>query len=214
MHNFGSLNRRKVLKTIGAAVATATVLTGTASARGNNYGNGNGVGDFLNDEAVLKAQPVWDSGVADQTGESNVTVQVGTMTSVDVPEDLIPPDEQVPEEGPFGYSPRAVKISPNTEVTWDWATPTHHSVTSYNASAETSDQHGELFDEHYHPPAEGEPEFPPEYPFNRFSNTFESLGTYLYFCHPHGTPYPVPFGPLGEVPNHVGMRGAVIVTDE
>lgn len=213
MYDFGSSNRRTVLKTIGAGVVAGTVTSGSASARGNNYGNGNGIGAFLNDEAALKDRPVWDSGVVDRTGESEVDVHVGTTTEVDIPEEIFPGDEP-PEELPMGYSPRAIEISPGTEVTWDWATPTHHSVTSYNASAESPGDHGQLFDDHYHPPEEGESGHPPEYPFHTFSHTFDTPDTYLYFCVPHGTPYPVPFGPLGEVPNHVGMRGAVLVTDE
>lgn len=208
MYDFEKSNRRRVLKTIGTGVVAGAVMSGTASARGNNYGNGNGIGAFLNDEAVLKDHPVWDSGVEDETDESAVDVQVGTMTDIDIPEDLIPEGEEVPEEGPFAFTPRAVKVTPGTEVTWRWATPTHHSVTSFNAAADDPGDHGQLFDEHYHPPANPEP------PFHEFSHTFETEDTYLYFCHPHGTPYPVPFGPLGELPNHVGMRGAVLVRDE
>lgn len=193
-------NRRNVLKTIGAGVVGATTLTGAASPEGRNYGNGNGIGAFLNEEAVLKDMPVWDSGVADKTGQSAVNVLVGTLTSVDIPKDLWPFAGEPPEEGPFGFKPRAVEVSPGTQVTWSWVT-NHHSVTSFNTSADAPDDHGEVFEGH------GDAG-------NTLSYTFNEVGKYLYFCHPHGTPYPVPFGPLGNVPNHVGMRGAVIVSDE
>lgn len=189
-------NRRTVLKTVGTGIAASAVFTNSASAGEN----GGGIGAFLNEEAVFKDRPVWDSGVADKTGESEVKVSVGTMTSVDIPEEMFPGGDP-PEEGPFGYDPRAVKLSPGTEVTWTWVTG-HHSVTSHNASADSPDEHGQEFESHS------------EDAGHTFSHTFDEVGTYLYFCHPHGTPYPIPFGPLGEVPNHVGMRGAVKVVDD
>jgi len=189
-------NRRTVLKTVGTGIAASAVFTSSANADKR----GKGIGAFLNAEAVFKDRPVWDSGVADKTGESAVEVLVGTLTSVDIPEDLFPGGDP-PEQGPFGYDPRAVKVSPGTEVTWTWVSG-HHSVTSYNASADSPEDHGQEFDDHS------------EDAQNTFSHTFDEVGTYLYFCHPHGTPYPVPFGPLGEVPNHVGMRGAVKVVDD
>lgn len=201
MSRLNQANRRTVLKAIGAGVAGGVVYTGAASA-GRNYGNGNGLGAFLNDEAVLKDQPIWDSGVADKTGRSEADVSVGALTSVDVPEELLPPGEEAPDVAPFAFAPRALKVSPGTEVTWTWVAG-HHSVTSYNASADDPADHGQQFDSHGHADDD-----------HTFSYTFEEVGTYLYFCHPHGTPYPVPFGPLGEVPNHVGMRGAVKVSDD
>lgn len=199
MTNSDDTSRRDVLKTTAAVgVLSAAGLSGTAAAKGNDYGNGNGVGAFLNEEAVFKDRPVWDSGVADRTGQSAVEVKVGTMTSVDIPEDLFPGGDP-PEEGPFGFEPRAVEVSPGTEVTWEWVTD-HHSVTSFDASADAPEDHGQLFDDHGH---RG----------HTFSYTFEAVDNYLYFCIPHGTPYPVPFGPV-DAPNHVGMRGAVIVSDD
>lgn len=191
-------NRRTVLKTVGTGIAASAMVTGSASAEAS----GSGLGAFLNEEAVLKERPVWDSGVADRTGDSDVDVLVGSMTSVDIPDELWPGDDDPPEQGPFGYDPRAVKVSPGTEVTWRWVLG-HHSVTTYNASAESPEDHGHEFDSHGHADDD-----------HTFSHTFEEVGTYLYFCHPHGTPYPMPFGPLGELPNHVGMRGAVKVVDD
>jgi hypothetical protein len=78
MRKQSETSRRTVLKTIGAGVVSGTILSGSAGAkkgdkgsksgRSNNYGNGNGIGAFLNEEAKNKPSPVWDTGVADKTG--------------------------------------------------------------------------------------------------------------------------------------------------
>lgn len=204
--DYQPFRRRTVLRTIGAGVA-GMAATASASAdpdKGNNYGNGNGLGAFLDEEAQWNDDP-WDNDVIDKTGQPSVNVDVGTLTTINVP---FAPG---PVEEPFGFGPQAVKVSPGTEVTWTWVSEIHHSVTSYNEAADdptdpsTTGDHGQLFDQHGH---EG----------HSFSHTFDDGGTYLYFCHPHGTPYPAydPF--LEEVPgvdpvqeNLLGMRGAVLV---
>lgn len=182
----------------GAGIAGGLAMTGSASAAGD-YGRGNGVGAFLTEDAAFKDQPLWSSGVTDKTGASSVNVTAGAFTSIDVP------DPDAPDEGPFAFAPKAVKIDPGTDVTWTWPNypiEIHHSVTSFNEDAETPNEHGALFDFHG---KNGD----------AFTHTFETTGNYLYFCIPHGTPYPFDFGgPIGEVENLVGMRGAVIVDDE
>lgn len=196
--DYHSSSRRNVLKLTGAGLVGGLAMAGSASAS-EDYGNGNALGKFLTEDAAFKSQPLWDSGVADETGQSAVNVTVGAFTSVDIP------DPDAPDEGPFAFDPKAVEISPGTDVTFAWPDypghTIHHSVTSFNESAESSDDHGEAFDYH------GEDG-------DAYTHTFDAVGTYLYFCHPHGTPYPVDFGPAGEIENLVGMRGAVIVTDE
>lgn len=208
MNNNDRTNRRRVLQSIGAvAVSVATI--GTASRdKGNNYGNGNGIGAFLDEQAQWNDDP-WDGEMVDETGkqEEGVDVTVGAMTTIN------PPFGPSPVEGPFGFAPMAVKVSPGTEVTWTWAAP-HHSVTSYNPTAgDPSDpmktgDHGLKFDDHDHggPP-------------HQLSYTFEERGAHLYFCHPHGTPYPAYDGFLEHLEgwdpvqeNLLGMRGAVLVT--
>lgn len=196
-------NRRTVLKTIGVGVVGSAALAGSARAHDDNgtYGNGNAIGKFLNEEALLKNRPIWDSGVADRTGHDEVVVEVGTMTSIDVPEEMLPPGvEEAPEEGPFAFTPRAVEISPQTTVTWEWTgnafalmpgEPWPHDVHSLDESGGTA-----LF--HSGPP-QGT---------GTFEYTFDEAGTYLYFCHPHGDPF------TNDHPNLFGMRGAVKVTDE
>lgn len=199
MNDTTETNRRTVLKTLGAGVIGGAVLTGSASAKGNNYGNGKGVGAFLTEDAAFKNQPLWNSGVADKTEQSTANVTVGAFTSIDAPF----PD--APDMGPFAFDPKAVEISPGTDVTFTWpdypGLTIHHSVTSFNESATTPSAHGQLFDFH------GEDG-------DSFTHRFETVGNYLYFCFPHGTPYPIDIGPLEDVENLFGMRGAVIVSDE
>ncbi|MFB6186728.1 MAG: plastocyanin/azurin family copper-binding protein [Halobacteriaceae archaeon] len=187
-------NRRNVLKTIGTGVIGSIGLTSSATAKGNRqsnsnenqHGNGNGVGAFLNEKAYAKASPVWDSGIVDKTGQSTVHVDVGAMTSIDTPPNF-------PNIGPLAFAPKAVKVSPGTEVTWKWLTD-HHSVTSYE-----DPDWGGMFHTRGH---KGD----------TYTRKFSERGNYLYFCIPHGTPFSINLGaPIGEVDNLFGMRGAVIV---
>lgn len=194
MYDRSQPDRRTVLKTIGAGVIGSVAFTGGASA-GGNYGNGNAIGAFLNEEAEFKSPPLWSSGIADKTGQSAVTVTVGALTSVDIPEELVPPGEEAPEELPVSFAPKAVKVSPGTDVTWTWGPGIHHSVTSLDGTGENFDEHGE--------------------PGHEFTHTFDDVGNYLYYCFPHGTPFPLDLGePVGEVDNLFGMRGAVKVSDD
>lgn len=211
------LSRRSVLRT--GAIASGMVLgggalSGSGAARSNHYGNGNAIGAFLNEEAMFKESPVWDTGVAAQTGLEEVDVLFGGLTSIDLPY----PD--APDEGPWGMDPRAVKVSPGTDVTWTWydgpgAIDAHHLVSYFDPPYDEAfglpwetNGHG-----HEHPG--GEEEFYVHEDLgNTFTYTFDDVGTYLYFCIPHGTPFSFQFGELGEVKNLFGQRGAVIVTDD
>lgn len=188
--SIGNASRRGVLKTAGAlGLLSAAGVSGTAAARGNNYGNGSGIGAFLNEEAEFKDPPLWSGGVVDRTGQSEVDVTVGAFTSVAIP---IP---DAPEKLPVAFEPKAVEVSPGTDVTWTWGPGIHHSVVSLDGTGESFETHGE--------------------PGHTFTYTFDEVGNFLYYCHPHGTPYPIDLGePIGEVDNILGMRGAVKVSDE
>lgn len=206
MENHYKENRRRILKSIGAGAVGVAAIGSASADKGNNYGNGNGIGAFLDEEAQWNDDP-WDGEMADETGEENVEITVGALTTIN------PPLSPSPVEAPFAFDPMAVKVSPGTEVTWTWAA-SHHSVTSYNPRAgdpsdpTTTGGHGQKFDDHDHggPP-------------HQLSYTFEEGGAHLYFCHPHGTPYPAYDAFLEDVPgwdpvqeNMLGMRGAVLVT--
>lgn len=196
----GETSRRNVLRTAGLVGAASLIgVPGTALARenkGNNYGNGNALGAFLNEEAAYKDNPSWKGGVVDMTGEDSVAVLVGAMTSVEMPD---APFESLP----VAFAPQAVKVSPGTEVTWTWPSyddpipPIPHDVVSL-------DQYG--FDSGMRMPGGSD-----------FTHEFTDGGTYLYYCTPHGAPFPVhPHGAPEDVRiyNEFGMRGAVLVRNE
>ena len=193
------MSRRNVLRTAGiVGVASIVGLPGTATAartKGNNFGNGNGIGAFLNERAAYKNRPLWNTGIVDMTGRESVEVVVGAMTSVDMPNAPF-------EELPVAFAPQAVKVSPGTDVTWTWATygasvpPIPHDVVSLDG----------VFNSGMIPPGGSD-----------FTHTFTDAGTYLYYCTPHGAPFPVhPHGADEDVRiyNEFGMRGAVLVVDE
>lgn len=205
------------MKTLGAGVVGATVLAGSATARGNNYGNGSGLGAFLNEEAEYKPSPVWDSGIADRTGRETVNVLWSGLTEV------IDPTTEETAQGPWGVDPRAVKVSPGTEVTWMWydgefALDIHHLVSYFDPPYDeefelppelTEESGGGDDHEHEHPGGDDE-FYVKEDPGDSFSYTFDEVGTYFYFCIPHG----IPSGELGPIPNLFGQRGAVKVVDD
>ena len=76
------------------------------------------------------------------------------------------------------FYPANITISVGTRVTWTWVGG-FHDVTPSGALAF---------------PGSGDPVGPP----NRYSHTFSSPGTYLYFCSVHGSPT-------------AGMRGTIVV---
>lgn len=209
-----TFRRRTVMKTVGAGIVAGAIATGTAGAKGNNYGNGNGIGAFLNEEAMFKESPVWDTGVADKTGQDEVDILFGGMTDIDLPF----PD--APDMGPWGLEPRVVEVSSGTDVTWTWydgpgAIDAHHLVSYFDPPYEEdfelpweSSGHG-----HEHPGDEDE-FYVHEDLGDTFTYTFDETGTYLYFCIPHGTPFSFQFPELGEVTNLFGQRGAIKVVDE
>jgi halocyanin-like protein len=90
-------DRRTVLKATGAA-ALATTLAGCSG--GDGGGDGGGTRSF---DGWLESTSNYD-GVADETGASEVTVEVGTEGN----------------SGNNGFSPAAVKVSAGTTVVWEW----------------------------------------------------------------------------------------------
>lgn len=218
--------RRSVLKSIGAAAVGVPMMSGTASAKrnnasakGNNYGNGNGIGAFLNEEAMFKPSPVWDTGVANRTDQDEVDVLWGGLT------DVIHPGTGETVPGPWGVDPRAVVVSPGTDVTWTWwpgdeefeAIDAHHLVSYFDPPYDDEFPHIFAGDPHEHPG--GDDEFLVHKALGEsYTYTFEEAGTYLYFCYPHGTPYEIdlsaPDEPEFIAENFFGQRGAVIVTDD
>lgn len=210
-------DRRTALKALGAGIAGSVALPGLASAEAGTdeqgaYGDGHGLDVFLNEEAVFKDSPIWDGEITDMRGQAVVDVAVGAMTSVNAP--------GAPPLLPFGFDPMVVKVSPGATVRWTWVSnpfdePIPHDVTSL------VDDDGEVVlephaDQRYHHHAVYTPAASDENLEEDINPTFEFAfhepDNHLYYCTPHGAPFPLDFGPeLGEVTNLVGMRGAIKV---
>lgn len=78
--------------------------------------------------------------------------------------------------GNFGFAPAAVTVSPNTTVVWKWnGKGSIHNVVADDGTFESETMNGA-----------GE----------TFERTFESEGTYKYYCAPH---------------REMGMKGAIVV---
>lgn len=168
------MDRRNALKVLGAGAAGSALFSGSAVAD-HRFGNGNGIGAFVNEQAQFKEAPIWHDGVSDRTGRETVEVEVGTLTAIDPPFS-VPPELAV---GPFAYDPRVVKVSPGTTVRWVWTgnawdlvdpdEPWRHDVVSLEESGGTHE---------FSSPFQGTGEY---------EHKFEDVGTNLYFCTPHGT---------------------------
>jgi len=107
------IRRRDVLRGIGAT-AMAGALAGCSTETQNDGGDGGGDGasdggdggsggevpsevdDYLSDANL------YDGSIADMTGESNPTVEVGAG-----------------EQG-YAFDPPAIRVSTGTTVTWEW----------------------------------------------------------------------------------------------
>jgi halocyanin-like protein len=97
-----TVTRRSVLKTTaaaGAAAATGTAFTGAA------------LGQDADLESWFENTSNYD-GVVDETGNGEVTVEVGAQAN----------------DGAFGYGPAAVRVDPGTTVTWEWVAGSHNVV--------------------------------------------------------------------------------------
>jgi halocyanin-like protein len=104
-------------------------------------------GGWFTGDARGGATSNWEGSAADETGADEVTVTVGPG-------------------GDYVYDPAAVRVSPGTTVTFEWASPTHNVL----VESAPGDWNG-------HEPIENE-DF-------SYQHTFESAGVYKYYCQPH-----------------------------
>jgi halocyanin-like protein len=81
-----------------------------------------------------------------------------------------------PKQNEYVFVPAAIEVSPGTTVTWEWIGEGTHNVVGS----------GEQFKSG--PPESGA----------IFEHTFETAGTFYYYCDPHRS---------------MGMKGVIIVTD-
>jgi halocyanin-like protein len=144
--------RRQLLRAGGAATTAAALgaAAGPAAAQSDTDFGGwfDDVGNY--------------DGVVDKTGKEEVTVEVGVENG----------------QGPYGFGPPAIRVSPGTTVVWEWT----GKGGSHNVIHTEGNFESELVSEAGH----------------TFSHTFESSGTYKYFCRPHKA---------------LGMKGAVVVSE-
>lgn len=201
------VTRRSAVKTAGAVgLFSLAGFTGTAAAKNEekSYGNGNGIGSFLNEAAEYKETPIWTGEVADMRGEPIVTIENGAMTSVELP--------GFPPELPVAFDPLVVQVSPGATVRWEWIAstpPIPHNVVSLD---ETEDGSPLFENPETGVDGNGDPTNVVYDPGLSYEYTFEDRGNYLYYCTPHGAPFPVTNFQGNEVYNEFGMRGAVKVT--
>jgi halocyanin-like protein len=141
--------RRKFLAASGAALTIAIAgCSGGDDSGGNGNGNGNGNGGGNVPSEVsdhLSDANGFGGSVSDMTGQSSVTIDNGVG------------------EPDYAFDPAAVRVDSGTEVTWEWASPSH-SVTHT----------GDAFDSGIQNDSSA-----------TFSYTFEESGNFLYYCTPH-----------------------------
>ena len=102
-----TLSRRGVMRAAAGtatAVAAGAATTGTAAAQ--DYGG------WFTDGAKGGAVGNYDGTTVDETGQDEVTVEVGVDAN----------------GGSFGYGPAAVRVSPGTTVNFEWVSNTHNIV--------------------------------------------------------------------------------------
>jgi halocyanin-like protein len=138
-----TISRRGALRAIGGGVA-ATAAAGAVPATASAQSDGTDL------EAWFDNVSNYD-GVVDRTESDAVTVEVGVEAN----------------DGAFGFGPAAIRVTPETTVTWEWTgAGSSHNVVDTDGAFES-----ELVDEAGH----------------TFEHTFESEGTSTYVCVPHET---------------------------
>lgn len=205
-------NRRRMLYGVGtiiiSSIAGCTESTNsgeeeaTNSSR-ENEGTNDSPGQEDTNESTNQIDPsaevdeylsdanLYDGTVRDRVSESTIEVNVGAG------------------ENGLAFDPPAVRVSPNTEITWTWTGEggAHNVVsepTDGNQNRNESDQHHENESEQHaenHGHTEeatlnsGDPEDGADI---TYTETLSEPATVLYHCHPHKAS---------------GMKGAVIVSE-
>jgi halocyanin-like protein len=136
--NRDTLDRRAILKTM-AVGATSMALAGCSSGSGDsddgeNSDDGGSGGDDSGSES-MSFDGWFDNvsnydGVVDETGSSEVTVEVGADGN----------------NGAFAFAPAAVKVSEGTTVVWEWT----GEGGSHNVAAEDAEFESETVGEEGH----------------------------------------------------------------
>ncbi|MDZ7700802.1 MAG: halocyanin domain-containing protein [Halobacteriales archaeon] len=115
------MHRRTLLKGIAGSAATAAALSGPAAAQ-------TGFGGWLSETSN------YDGTVADRTGQSEVTVEVGAEGNGDF----------------FAFAPPAVQVDPGTTVVFEWTGKggmhNVHAAEGASFTSETTDEAGFTFE--------------------------------------------------------------------
>ena len=139
-----NVTRRGLLR--GTAAAAATGLAAGAAAPVSAQGSsGPDYGDWFSNTDNF-------DGTHDETGKDSVTVTVGAKAN----------------GGTFGFGPAAVRVSPGTKVTFDWASDTHTVTVQSQPDGADWQGHDDIEDTGF-----------------SYSHTFETPGIYEYYCIPH-----------------------------
>ena len=167
-----TLDRRTVLKTM-AAGATTVAIAGCSSSGGGGSGDGGSGGENATtggDGSSGGSNTVSFGGWFENTSNFDGVVDKTGESEVTVTVGA------KGNNGNYAFGPAAVKVSTGTRVVWEWTGKgSLHNVVAKNGDFESEQKMKEG---------------------HTFSHTFDSAGTYKYYCTPHRA---------------MGMRGAIVV---
>jgi len=125
-------------------------------------GGGGGSSDESSGDAADAAYDGWFTGDARGGAASNWTGSAMDARDGDAVTVTVGPG------GEYVYDPAAVVVSPGTTVTFEWASPTHNVLVESMPDGADWSGHGSIENGGF-----------------SFQHTFESEGTYKYYCEPH-----------------------------
>ncbi|WP_128476653.1 halocyanin domain-containing protein [Halorussus pelagicus] len=172
--NRDTLDRRTMLKTMAAGAATMTIAgcssggSGDSSDGDSEGENSDGDGDSGGDSSGSNSMSFdgWFDNVSNYDSVSDKTGSSEVTVKVGAEGN----------NGNFAFGPAAVKVSTGTTVVWEWTGKgAVHNVVADNGDFESKQTQEEGF---------------------TFKQTFDSAGTYKYYCTPHKA---------------MGMKGAIVV---
>jgi halocyanin-like protein len=134
----------------GSDQTTTTTETTTTSGSGTTTESGGSSGLPKKVQSWMSGAAGFGGSVSDETGAKSVTMKVGAQS----------------EKGPYAFDPAVVRVSPGTEVTWQWTGKGGaHNVVAKGGAFESGDAVSKAS--------------------ATYSHTFEETGTFLYYCTPH-----------------------------
>ncbi|NIB98024.1 halocyanin domain-containing protein [Halobacterium sp. R2-5] len=128
------------------------------------------------------AQPDFDGWFTDEAAGGAVDNYDGTVVDRTGEEEVTVTVGANGNGGTFAFEPPALRISPGTTVVFEWTSNTHNVLVESQPEDASWGGHEPIEDEGF-----------------SFTHTFETNGTYLYYCEPHLS---------------VGMKGAIVVSED